>query len=65
MTNTGGYLFQHIVTASHVIEDINFEKICVRLNKMDVVWKLGLELLDCVFHDLSSTLAIWGGAVLV
>ncbi len=32
---TGERLFQHIVAARHVIEDINFDPICMRLNRSD------------------------------
>ena len=32
---TGERLFQHIVAARHVIENINFDPICVRLNRSD------------------------------
>ena len=31
--STGGRLFQHIVTARHVIENINSDCICIRINR--------------------------------
>ena len=35
VTSTSGYLFQHLISARHVIENINFDRICVRINKLD------------------------------
>lgn len=32
---TGGYFFQHIVTAGHVIRGIKHHEVCVRINQLD------------------------------
>lgn len=33
--STGGRLFQHVITARHVIENVTFPEICVRINTRD------------------------------
>lgn len=60
VVKTDGYLFQQVVTASHVIEQINFDPICVRINRLDGRMEHAyLNLKDWVFHpDKSVDIAV-------